>query len=521
MKTLLAGLFLLAVMSTAASVAGQESGPTAEPTVYTRNTDGRIETVTTPEGTTRYSYFPDGEIQQVIHPDGSREVYDYEELVAARELVARLAAEDAQASGRPAPTASTPTSSENAFDVSANRFAFASYYFDRETGLYHVGARYFDPAIGRFITADSNLGRMDDPPSLNRFVYGHDRPTYFVDPTGHEVGTAGCYFGPSSCSPFEPVPITGVEKRAFAGLVATAKWAGRAALGTLNLALGRGWEGFGERVITAASDPKAALIAAKEGFEEHVNTELDIAQERLAKGDDFGAALRFTEEVTAPTAATVIGAGELAVGAVRTGSRLLAAKAAASAKAPPTFVSDGGVALEEVGSASAPFVVGEQGLVPAIRGGSQGADALAGIRSIRRYAAESDALSGYDPVRWVDERAAMSQAARDYQSSAWGARSNVATRLPQAPEIQYRNAAGEADLVRFDGREGTVLIDRKMSVTTFPKSQTQALRQSEALKQNGLSGRWEVPTTAEKARADRMLQRLGVANIEVVVVAKP
>jgi RHS repeat-associated protein len=379
MKTLLAGLFLLAVMSTAASVAGQEFGPTAEPTVYTRNTNGRIETVTTPKGTTRYSYFPDGEIQQVIHPDGSREVYDYEELVAARKLVARLAAEDAQASGRPASTASTLTSSENAFDVSANRFAFAGYSFDRETGLYYVGARYFDPAIGRFITADSNLGRMDDPPSLNRFVYGHNRPTYFVDPTGHEVGTAGCYFGPSSCSPFEPVPITGVEKRAFAGLVATARWAGKAALGTLNLALGRGWEGFGERVITAASDPRAALIAAKEGFEEHVNTELDIAQERLAKGDDFGAALRFTEEVTAPTAATVIGASELAVGAMRTGSRLLATKAAASAKAPPTFVSDGGVALEEVGSASAPFVVGEQGLVPAIRGGSQGADALAEI----------------------------------------------------------------------------------------------------------------------------------------------
>ncbi len=338
---------------------------------------GRVETVTNREGTTRYSYFPDGEIREVIHADGSRETYDHDELIAAHRLVDRLVAEDSELQAHLVPTGSAAAALRNPLDASANRFTYAGYYFDRETGLYYVGARYYDPATGRFITADTNLGRVDDPPSLNRFVYAHDRPTYFVDPTGHEVGTAGCYFGPSSCSPFQPVPLTGVEKRAWGGLVGTLTWSGRTALGTLNMALGRGWEGFGETVVEAGSDPKKALVQAKEHLEQHVNTELDIAQERIAKGDQFGAAIGFTERVTAPAAATAIGAGELAVGAVRTSGRLLTDTAEAEVSlnkpAPPARPV---VAVSAMTRSNQTLIVTEEGLVPAVAGGSQGADAL-------------------------------------------------------------------------------------------------------------------------------------------------
>ena len=82
------------------------------------------------------------------------------------------------------------------------------------------------------------------------------------------------------------------------------------------------------------------------------------------------------------------------------------------------------------------------------------------------------------------------------------------------------NEAGATEAVRFDGAEGRVLIDRKISVTTFPKSQRQALHQSRALEQHGLTGRWEVPTQAERVRALRMFQRLGIDNIAVKVVPK-
>ena len=68
------------------------------------------------------------------------------------------------------------------------------------------------------------------------------------------------------------------------------------------------------------------------------------------------------------------------------------------------------------------------------------------------------------------------------------------------------------------GVDGTNLIDRKTPVTTFPKSQRQALRQSEALSQHGLEGRWEVPSLREAERALRLLDRLRITNIEVRIV---
>ncbi len=51
-------------------------------------------------------------------------------------------------------------------------------------GLYYLHARYYDPKLARFISADSII------PSavlvgLNRYAYGNNNPLLFVDPTGH------------------------------------------------------------------------------------------------------------------------------------------------------------------------------------------------------------------------------------------------------------------------------------------------------------------------------------------------
>ena len=68
---------------------------------------------------------------------------------------------------------------------SKNRFAFTGHIYDTETGLYNAKARYFDPKLGRFLTQDSFLGKIDSPPSLHRYLYGYANPTRFVDPSGH------------------------------------------------------------------------------------------------------------------------------------------------------------------------------------------------------------------------------------------------------------------------------------------------------------------------------------------------
>lgn len=53
------------------------------------------------------------------------------------------------------------------------------------TGLYFYGARYYDPELGRFITADSIVQAPYDPQSLNRYAYCRNNPINYIDPTGN------------------------------------------------------------------------------------------------------------------------------------------------------------------------------------------------------------------------------------------------------------------------------------------------------------------------------------------------
>jgi RHS repeat-associated protein len=71
--------------------------------------------------------------------------------------------------------------------ASKNRFAFTGYEWDSETGLFNAKARYFDPGLGRFLSQDSYLGELDEPPSLHRYFYANANPTRYVDPTGHFI----------------------------------------------------------------------------------------------------------------------------------------------------------------------------------------------------------------------------------------------------------------------------------------------------------------------------------------------
>lgn len=47
------------------------------------------------------------------------------------------------------------------------------------------GARYYNPAIARFITPDIFIQNPFDPQSLNRYTYARNNPVFYVDPTGH------------------------------------------------------------------------------------------------------------------------------------------------------------------------------------------------------------------------------------------------------------------------------------------------------------------------------------------------
>ncbi len=54
-------------------------------------------------------------------------------------------------------------------------------------GLYFYNARWYDPAISRFIQADTIVPGMGNPQSLNRFSYVYNNPLKYTDPSGHCV----------------------------------------------------------------------------------------------------------------------------------------------------------------------------------------------------------------------------------------------------------------------------------------------------------------------------------------------
>lgn len=64
---------------------------------------------------------------------------------------------------------------------------FTGYIKDAESGLYYAGARYYDPAIGRFTTEDPVGGTSMNPPSLHRYLYAYANPTTYTDSTGRQV----------------------------------------------------------------------------------------------------------------------------------------------------------------------------------------------------------------------------------------------------------------------------------------------------------------------------------------------
>jgi RHS repeat-associated protein len=62
---------------------------------------------------------------------------------------------------------------------------------DAETGLMYYRARYYDPSIGRFLSADTIVPNGADAQSYNRYAYVRNNPTRYGDPTGHCFGFCG------------------------------------------------------------------------------------------------------------------------------------------------------------------------------------------------------------------------------------------------------------------------------------------------------------------------------------------
>jgi RHS repeat-associated protein len=71
-------------------------------------------------------------------------------------------------------------------------YSYTGKELDVETGLFYYGARYYDPALGRFISVDPLYFEqpekgLADPQMLNLYAYARNNPVHNLDPDGRDV----------------------------------------------------------------------------------------------------------------------------------------------------------------------------------------------------------------------------------------------------------------------------------------------------------------------------------------------
>jgi RHS repeat-associated protein len=89
------------------------------------------------------------------------------------------------------------------------RSKFTGKEWDKDAGLYYFNARYYDPATGRFMSADARVqgGAERSPTSLNPYAYANNSPIVYTDPSGRffwliivVAVIAGAYLGGSNAN---------------------------------------------------------------------------------------------------------------------------------------------------------------------------------------------------------------------------------------------------------------------------------------------------------------------------------
>ena len=78
------------------------------------------------------------------------------------------------------PVLDTPWSQQSPDTGLVVRFRMGDQEYDQETGLYHLGARYYDPQLGRFLSEDP-IGIAG---GLNLYAYAGNDPVNHRDPSG-------------------------------------------------------------------------------------------------------------------------------------------------------------------------------------------------------------------------------------------------------------------------------------------------------------------------------------------------
>jgi len=67
-----------------------------------------------------------------------------------------------------------------------NPFRYRGYFYDTETGFYYLNSRYYDPEVGRFISADGYVSTGQGLLGNNMYAYCGNNPVMRIDPFGYK-----------------------------------------------------------------------------------------------------------------------------------------------------------------------------------------------------------------------------------------------------------------------------------------------------------------------------------------------
>ncbi len=77
--------------------------------------------------------------------------------------------------------------STNLILAECNPIRYRNYYYDSDTKLYYLNARYYSPELRRFISPDDTAYiNPETPNGLNLYCYCNNDPVNMVDPSGHD-----------------------------------------------------------------------------------------------------------------------------------------------------------------------------------------------------------------------------------------------------------------------------------------------------------------------------------------------
>lgn len=66
-----------------------------------------------------------------------------------------------------------------------NPFIYKGYFYDKETKFYYLKARYYDSELGRFISADGEVGSIGNTMDMNLYAYCKCNPINYEDENGN------------------------------------------------------------------------------------------------------------------------------------------------------------------------------------------------------------------------------------------------------------------------------------------------------------------------------------------------